>query len=81
MSKWKEWKESLGDSRPWHLLDPNKHVSDEDLAKKRLNICSGCEFYTKLTTQCQKCGCVMPLKVHLAEAECPIGKWGKEQNV
>lgn len=80
MSKWKEWKESLGDSRPWHLLSPDRHVSSDLISEQRLKICESCEFY-KLTKQCSKCGCIMPLKVQLAEAECPIGKWGKENNV
>lgn len=78
MSKWREWKNSLGESRPWHLLDLEKHVSDENIAKNRLKICEGCEFY-KITKQCSKCGCLMPAKVMLSNAECPIGKWGKEE--
>jgi hypothetical protein len=77
MSKWEEWKKAVGDTRPWHIFDPNKHVSDNKIAENRLSICKGCEFYLK-TTQCSKCNCIMPVKVQLAEAECPIGKWGKE---
>jgi len=77
MSKWEDWKKSLGDSRPWHILDPNRHVSDSKISENRLKICAGCEFYLK-TKQCSKCGCIMPVKVQLAEAECPVGKWGKE---
>jgi hypothetical protein len=80
MSKWNEWKKSLGDSRPWHILDPDRHVSDNKISEDRLKICQGCEFY-KITKQCSKCGCVMPIKTQLANAECPIGKWGKEENV
>lgn len=80
MSKWEEWKKSLGDSRPWHLLDPDRYTIDENLPDERLKICESCEFY-KITKRCDKCGCIMPLKVQLAEAECPIGKWSKENNV
>lgn len=77
MSKWNEWKKNLGDSRPWHLLDPSRYT-DEEVAKKRLKICEGCEFY-KITKQCEKCGCFMPAKTKLSISECPIGKWGKEE--
>ena len=33
MSKWEEWKEAIGETRPWHLLDASKYVEDE---RKRL---------------------------------------------
>jgi len=78
MSKWKEWKNSLGEARPWHLLSLEKYVSDESVAKNRLKVCEGCKFYT-ITNQCLKCGCLMSAKVMLSNAECPIGKWGKEE--
>jgi rRNA maturation protein Nop10 len=42
---------------------------------ERLNICRKCEHYTKFE-RCSLCGCVMPLKVALAHATCPIDKWG-----
>jgi len=78
MSKWNEWKESLGETRPWDLLHMDRHVKSPQVAVDRLSICSSCEFY-KITTQCSKCGCFMPLKTKLAEAQCPVGKWGKEE--
>lgn len=78
MSKWEDWKKSLGDSRPWHLLDPDRMLDDDQKIESRLKICESCEFY-KITKQCSKCGCFMPLKTKLAISECPIGKWGKEE--
>jgi len=77
MSKWNEWKKNLGDSRPWHLLDPDRKINDQDIIDKRMQSCLGCEFFLP-TKQCSKCGCFMPLKTLLSNAECPIGKWGKE---
>ena len=35
MSKWSEWKEALGETRPWDLIDPSKYVEDENLGKER----------------------------------------------
>lgn len=77
MSKWDEWKKNLGESRPWHLLDPDKKIEDRSIIDKRMEKCLGCEFLIKTTKQCQKCGCFMPSKTTLIHAECPIGKWGK----
>lgn len=78
MSKWSEWKKNVGDSRPWHLLNPDRLLDNESIINKRLEICKACPELISATTQCKKCGCLMNLKTRLAEAECPIGKWHKE---
>lgn len=75
MSKWEEWKESLGETRPWHLLDHSKLVEDKSISSDRLAICKTCPELIKLTTQCKKCGCFMAAKTKIQEAVCPIGKW------
>ena len=79
MSKWSEWKDNLGDARPWHALDPNKLVSDDSTSAARLALCTSCEQLNSLTKQCKLCLCYMPLKTTLASAECPLHKWGKEE--
>lgn len=79
MSKWQEWKDSLGDSRPWHLLDEGKQIKDEELIQKRYSICQECPELIALTKQCKLCGCWMPGKTRLSNAECPVGKWKKEE--
>jgi hypothetical protein len=76
-SKWNQWKKSLGESRPWHLLDPEKKVRSKEIINKRISLCTTCEFFLP-TKQCSKCFCFMPAKVHLSDAECPVGKWSKE---
>ena len=48
--------------------------------EEKLKICQSCEF---LNTEglkmfrdfCNKCGCYMPIKVHVPIAHCPINKW------
>ena len=77
MSKWSEWKKSLGDSRPWHLLDPERLVENQDIVKQRMDLCNGCPELVQMTRQCSKCGCFMPAKTKLANAECPLGKWSR----
>jgi len=75
MSKWENWKKALGETRPWHVLDPNKHVDNEKIAEDRFAICKTCPELIQLTSQCKKCGCIMSLKTKLAAATCPLGKW------
>ena len=78
LSPYQKWKQSLGDSRPWHLLAEDAKVSDE-IQKERFDICQSCPVLIKATSQCKKCGCFMKLKTTLKMAACPIGKWGKHE--
>lgn len=48
---------------------------DADTAFKRFETCQGCEFLTQESFRCEKCGCFMKTKTHLASSSCPIGKW------
>ena len=63
------------DVKPWDLINPNKPRSPEELAQYRLEICQTCEFFSKLSQRCKKCGCFMKLKTQLANAYCPMNKW------
>ena len=72
---YKEKKIKMDDVKPWDLLNPNKERSPEELAQYRLEICKGCEHFSKLSIRCKKCGCFMKLKTNLKDAKCPIGKW------
>jgi len=77
LTRLQEYKKNLGSTRPWDLVNPNtKWVSDKD-AESRLLTCRQCPEYIKITTQCKKCGCVMKAKARMADAECPIQKWGQ----
>jgi hypothetical protein len=78
-SAWQQWKENLGDTRPWDLVNPNALKVPDEIAIQRFNICKACPELSKLTHQCKKCGCFMAAKTKLAEAECPLKKWGKHE--
>lgn len=78
MSKWSDWKKNMGDARPWHLLDPERLLQDQSIAEQRMEICRSCPELIQATNQCSKCGCFMLLKTKLANAECPLGKWSRE---
>ena len=61
-----------------------------DKANERLEICRQCPFfkYDQVNPEsgvadgrCLKCGCFMNVKAHWAYAECPIGKWGKCEEI
>lgn len=55
------------------------------LAQERLDICEGCSFNSKNTTNrpygklpyihCTACGCSLNVKPYAPQAECPKGKW------
>jgi hypothetical protein len=75
LSPWEKYKQSLGDTRPWDVLNPNKLKLDDKSASERFDICLGCEHLIKLTNQCKKCGCLMTLKTKLKDAACPLKKW------
>jgi hypothetical protein len=70
-----EYRENLGDTRPWDMWDPSVERATEEVASERFSICRSCPDLIKLTSQCKKCGCFMNLKTKLEKAQCPIGKW------
>ena len=75
LSPWQKYKQNLGQTRPWDMLNPVKYVEDSAVSDARFEICKACPELIKLTTQCRKCGCFMAAKTKLQEAVCPIGKW------
>lgn len=74
-SAWQKYKEKLGDTRPWDLLNPNTEYAEEEKANERYDICKSCPELIDLTKQCKQCGCIMSLKTKLQHATCPLGKW------
>lgn len=74
-SPWQQWKKNLGETRPWHLINPSEPKVSKEEASARFEICKTCPFLIPVTNQCKKCGCVMKLKTKLLKAECPEGKW------
>lgn len=51
-----------------------KFIADKEVRRKRLSTCMECEFSFK-NKLCKKCGCVLPVKISVALAKCPINKW------
>ena len=49
-------------------------IASKETQEQRYEICKGCDHFTALKT-CKECGCIMPLKVKLFSAVCPVGKW------
>lgn len=74
-SAWSRYKENLGETRPWDLVNPTVEKSSEEESSRRYEICKGCPELIKLTSQCKKCGCFMKLKTTIQAAVCPLGKW------
>ena len=64
------------DLRKASSLIKNNMLYDEAVLNTRWDLCLGCEFLTD-SNKCEKCGCFMKVKHKLAQASCPVGKWGK----
>jgi hypothetical protein len=45
------------------------------IAQERYDKCKVCENFSKITTMCKECHCIMKLKVTFEDSKCPIGKW------
>lgn len=75
MSAWEEYKKSLGETRPWDLVNPNTSWASPELSAQRYSVCKSCPELIKLTNQCKECGCFMSAKTKIEKATCPIGKW------
>jgi hypothetical protein len=63
---------------PLDLLN-SKNYTTRDVRDSRYEICKGCDEFAKPIKMCKECGCNMPLKTWLSQAECPLGKWAGEK--
>lgn len=75
LTPWQKYKQNLGQTRPWDMVNPNTEWASETKAEERYSICKECPELIKLTSQCKKCGCFMAAKTKLEKATCPLGKW------
>jgi hypothetical protein len=75
LTPWQKYKQNLGDTRPWDLVNPSTEWASSEVAEERYSICKACPELVKLTKQCKKCGCFMVAKTKLQGAVCPLGKW------
>jgi len=62
-------------------------IVPQEVAEARWDICKQCPYLlydemnpdtNKKDGRCTECGCFMNVKTHYATAECPIGKWKRE---
>jgi len=74
-SAWQKYKEKIGDTRPWDMLNPNTEWSTDEESSRRFEICKACPELIRLTKQCKKCGCFMAVKTKIQSAVCPMEKW------
>lgn len=75
LTPWQRYKQNLGETRPWDILNPNTEYVEDDVQQTRFNICLQCPELISATKQCKKCGCFMHVKTKLEQATCPLGKW------
>lgn len=62
---------------PLDLLNNNNYTTRQ-IRDGRYEICLGCERLFKPTRTCKECGCFMSAKTWLKLAECPLDKWGQD---
>jgi hypothetical protein len=48
-------------------------VAKSESINNRRILCQACEHFNGHL--CTKCGCLMAVKIRMATAECPVGKW------
>ena len=62
-------------------------IVPQEIAEARWEICKQCPYLkydetnpdtNKKDGRCTECGCFMNVKTHYAAAECPVGKWERE---
>jgi hypothetical protein len=75
LTPWQRYKQNLGETRPWDVVNPSTEWATSEVAEERYSICKACPELIKLTKQCKKCGCFMIAKTKLQGAVCPLGKW------
>ena len=56
------------------LVNPRSRRSDKETRDARMSECKKCPRYKNF--RCLECGCFMKTKTYLADAVCPLGKWG-----
>lgn len=59
---------------PFDLLNSSNYTTREK-RDERLDICSSCPRFFKLTKSCRECGCFMGAKAWLKDATCPREYW------
>jgi hypothetical protein len=57
------------------ILKGDLKISPDELKQKRYAICLTCPKFNSTTKTCTLCGCFMPAKTALLNADCPAGHW------
>lgn len=57
----------------WLLLTSNKEANK--LASERSKACDGCGLKNNVLNICNDCGCFLPAKQRVKDAQCPIDNW------
>ena len=50
-----------------------------EIRDERQKICQGCEMRNPMQNTCLSCGCNLAMKIPFAAMECPLQKWGMDQ--
>ena len=51
-----------------------------EIREERQKICEGCEMRNPMQNICLSCGCNLAMKIPFAAMECPLEKWGMDND-
>lgn len=57
------------------LFNGELRLTSKEIADQRMAICDQCEAKDHKLNVCTVCGCLLPAKVKLKKASCPMEKW------
>jgi hypothetical protein len=57
----------------WYYVTSNKEANVR--SKPRTAICKTCDYKNKKLNACNECGCFLPAKTRVEDAQCPFGYW------
>lgn len=57
----------------WYYLTSNK--ASNNRSRPRMAICDTCVLKVKWANSCSDCGCFLPAKTRVEDAQCPKSKW------
>lgn len=62
------------------ILTNQEIFTSKEEKKKRQKICNECDQKDWEQGRCKACGCFLLPKFQIASAECPLGKWGRDED-
>jgi len=73
--KWEWTKRLYSGKSSWQEFPEKFWLVPSSIQKSRLLVCESCRHLKGAVKLCRRCNCIMPFKVKIGHASCPVGKW------